>query len=262
MPRWLVGVPFSIALHAALAVAIVAFVRGEALPPALIVDLSAIVAGDEAGSPKAAGAPAPSGASFKAARAGESAPSRPQREVSPPAPAVAPASEPVVAPAPVPSEEAPTPSAASTPAQGVPGGTSSGAVAGRSGGGTNPAATGPGGTGTDRIASLGVPGGTGTSTLGIDDTAYLARIRERIQAALRYPAAARRRGVSGTVQLEIYIDQSGAVGAVAVITSSAHEMLDKAAVDAAQSLPRMPLPGGPRAIRVRLPIVFELKGLQ
>jgi len=181
----------------------------------------------------------------------------------------------VTPPVPAPEPVAPTPArrdepataggtgasaaAATAPTQAGSAGSLTGVPGGQQGGGTNVTATGPGGTGGDRVASLGVAGGTGTATLGVDDAGYLARLRERIQAALRYPPAARRRGVSGTVQLEINIEPSGVVGTVSVIASSAHEMLDKAAVDAARSVPRMPLPGAPRAVRVRLPIVFELQ---
>jgi protein TonB len=86
-------------------------------------------------------------------------------------------------------------------------------------------------------------------------------VRQRIHESLRYPPAARRRGVSGTVQLEIAIQADGSVGTVAVITSSSHEVLDRAAVEAARALPRMPFPGDlrPRPLTVRLPVVFELQ---
>ena len=78
---------------------------------------------------------------------------------------------------------------------------------------------------------------------------------------LRYPAVARRRGVTGTVHLEIAVEPDGAIGTVSVIASSSHEVLDRAALDAARAVPRVPFPGDvrPRALRVRLPVVFELR---
>ena len=67
--------------------------------------------------------------------------------------------------------------------------------------------------------------------------------------------------MTGTVQLEIAIAANGAIAAVSVITSSSHEILDRAAVDAARSLPRMPFPPELRAqpLRARLPVIFELQ---
>lgn len=97
--------------------------------------------------------------------------------------------------------------------------------------------------------------------MGTEYAGYLARVRERIQEGLRYPPAARRRGVTGTVHLEISIGVDGAIGAVAVNTSSSHEILDRAALDAARSAPRVPFPSDvrPQPLRVRLPVRFELR---
>jgi TonB family protein len=45
------------------------------------------------------------------------------------------------------------------------------------------------------------------------------------------------------------------------VRSSSHALLDDAALDAARGLPRVPFPPDvrPRALRVRLPVVFELR---
>ena len=107
-------------------------------------------------------------------------------------------------------------------------------------------------------------GGTGSGAgmgMGSEYGPYLARVRQLIQETLRYPPAALRRGVTGVVQLEITIAASGAISSVAVITSSSHEMLDRAAVNAARSLPRVPFPKDlrPASLTARLPIVFELR---
>lgn len=112
--------------------------------------------------------------------------------------------------------------------------------------------------GGDRIAALGIPGG---GDAGSDYAAYFARLRQRIQEVLRYPTVARRRGVTGTVHLEIAVEPDGAIATVSVIASSSHEILDRAAVDAARSVPRLPFPSDvrPRALKVRLPVVFELQ---
>jgi protein TonB len=90
--------------------------------------------------------------------------------------------------------------------------------------------------------------------------AYLAGLRQRIQAALHYPPAARRRGLSGTVQLELTIRPDGAIDGVELFRSSSHAVLDEAALEAVRTLGRRPLPppAAGRGLRVRLPVVFAL----
>ncbi len=91
--------------------------------------------------------------------------------------------------------------------------------------------------------------------------AYLALLRRRIGDALSYPATARRRRLAGTVQIELEIQTTGAISHVAVVASSSHRMLDDAAVEAVHGLGRVPFPAGvpPRRLRVRLPVVFDLR---
>jgi protein TonB len=101
---------------------------------------------------------------------------------------------------------------------------------------------------------------------GADDPAaayggYLTGLRHRIQEALRYPLPARRRGLTGTVTIELTVLPNGAIGPVTVVESSAHPLLDEAALETAQSLRAEPFPAGltPRTLRVRLPVVFQLR---
>lgn len=90
--------------------------------------------------------------------------------------------------------------------------------------------------------------------------AYLERWRERIQAALRYPPAARRRGLAGTVHLEVTLDPAGRVREARVVRS-AHPLLDEAALESVRGLGPEPFPPDlpPRLLRVRLPVVFALE---
>ena len=122
------------------------------------------------------------------------------------------------------------------------------------------------GDGTDRrdprqggTTALAVPGEGGRA--GAQYGAYLALVRRRIQESLRYPLTARRRGLAGTVHVEITVAPTGTITAVSVVASSTHSLLDEAAVEAVRQLPRMPFPAGvtPRSLRVRLPVVFELR---
>ena len=123
------------------------------------------------------------------------------------------------------------------------------------GGAAATAPTGPGGG--DGQLALAVPGAGGAEMYG----PYLASLRRRLQEMLEYPPAARRRGLSGTVDLEIALESTGRVSEVLLVRSSSHAMLDEAALHAARNLSRVPFPPDvrPRALRVRLPVVFELR---
>jgi TonB family protein len=197
-------------------------------------------------------------------------------------PAVEPARpEPGVA-APLPPRPA-GPAPAVTPADGADaggGGTGGPTVAppGDAAGAGAPAAG--GGTTGSRAATLGGHGGVAGTELGVRDGsvlalavpgdgggeaaeygAYLALVRRRIHELLTYPSSARHRGLSGTVHIEVEIEPTGAIGRVRLAASSSHRVLDDAALDAVRGLRRVPFPSDvrPRALRVRLPVVFELR---
>ena len=108
--------------------------------------------------------------------------------------------------------------------------------------------------------ALAVPGSGGDSAVG-DYAGYYDTLRRRIHESLRYPPAARRRGAAGTVVVDAEIEPTGVVGRVTLVASSSHATLDEAALEAVRGLPRVPFPSGvqPRRLRVRLPVVFELR---
>jgi periplasmic protein TonB len=116
--------------------------------------------------------------------------------------------------------------------------------------------TGSGGGDTGDTVALGISGDDGGVYAG-----YIALLRRRVQEALTYPAAARRRGMTGTVHLDISVEPTGRIADVLVVRSSSHEMLDRAALDSVRALRPVPFPPDvrPRAVRVRLPVVFELR---
>ena len=213
----------------------------RAAPPARFVDAS---------TPATTPAPAPApavAASPPAASTPTVASPAPAVEV-PPSPSSA---DPVVASgAPVASESTGgAPDVASRGGDGATGGEAADPVPAASG-----ARGGAGGAGT---LALAIPGDGGAGAYG----PYLAALRRRLQEALEYPAAARRRGLSGTVHLEIALEATGRVSEVMLVRSSSHALLDDAALDAARGLRRVPFPPEvrPRALRVRLPVVFELR---
>jgi protein TonB len=294
------GLALSLALHVSgLALVLVAISRDEMLP-ALMIDLRDpfVPAAASGASPPREERPARSRAapsrrsrttgeraSIAAATPAPSAPSAPAAPALPPATVVeappsppAPISEPpraLAPPAPPPSLEIVGPSAGSEPPGQARGGEGAVASGGGGAGVTGERASRDGaptaadrgasgrGDGGDsaapRVASV-PPGGAGSGA-GAEYGPYLTSLRERIQRSVRYPASARRRGLGGTVSVEILILANGAIGDVTLLESSTHAVLDDAALDTIRSLPRMPLPPELPAhpLRVRVPVVFQLR---
>ncbi|HET9491697.1 MAG TPA: energy transducer TonB [Methylomirabilota bacterium] len=107
----------------------------------------------------------------------------------------------------------------------------------------------------------GSPTGEGGEALPGVYRDYLAGLRQRIHEALRYPPAARRRGLTGAVTIELTVLPSGVISDVKVVHSSSHSLLDDAAVETVQELraQRFPPNVPARPLRVRLPVVFQLE---
>lgn len=150
---------------------------------------------------------------------------------------------------------APTPTA---PARGGGAAGVSGATSG-AGGTTSGGSQQEGGGAGQRVAV--VPPGVGGSRVGAEYGPYLAALRQRIQQSVRYPPNARRRGLAGTVSVEILILPNGSIADVTLLESSSHAVLDDAALDTIRSLPRVPLPPElpARPLRVRVPVVFQMR---
>ena len=107
-------------------------------------------------------------------------------------------------------------------------------------------------------AGKGSPDGPGEPTA--EYYPYVQRLRSQIQETIKYPSAARRRGLAGTVRVEIVLRPSGEIETVAVVGSSTHSVLDNAALDAIRALRPLPFPPDlPRRLRVELPIVFDFR---
>lgn len=184
-----------------------------------------------------------------------SAPEKSERpEPAPPADTAA--STPVSTPAPG-VEPAAAPSERAAPARGVEPAASGepGPVAGAAAGAGRPRGAGPG---RGETLARAIPDGDGVPA---EYGPYLARFRGRVQEALVYPLTARRRGLTGTVEIEVLIDDTGAVTSTRLIASSSHAVLDDAALRAVRSVARLPLPDGlpRRPLRVRLPLGFVLE---
>lgn len=91
--------------------------------------------------------------------------------------------------------------------------------------------------------------------------AYLAEIRRKIQRALVYPAAARRLGLTGRVDLAFRIESDGTVPAdgLRVVGGSDEDLLRDGAIATIRDIGGFhPPPGG--SLRLVVPVVFTLIG--
>ena len=267
----------SVALHTAALGAILLLAMSLRQPEPLFVDLTAgAIAGDEghgSGGGSASSRPLPHPKSATPPSQHEA-----RRASAPPAPPVPAPTEsrpvdvaPMPAPAPPPpSREAAAPeapaSAASSPAGGAERATSTAPARTENGAGQGVASDAQAGTGQARGAGggsrLALAGpGAGRNDVPPEFGPYLASLRRRIQELVVYPLAARRQGLAGRVEVEVVLEPTGRVRDVTMVASSTHPMLDDAALEAVRSLPPVPLPENlpRRPLRVRLPIVFDLR---
>jgi protein TonB len=108
--------------------------------------------------------------------------------------------------------------------------------------------------------ALGTPG-PGAGTIPAEYGPYLLRFRQRVQESLVYPLAARRQGLRGSVELDVWLDPAGRVRDVRVARSSSHGLLDDAAIETVRHLDPLPFPEAlpRRALLIRLPLVFDLR---
>ena len=92
---------------------------------------------------------------------------------------------------------------------------------------------------------------------------YIRLLSSAVKKRYKYPRAARRAGLEGRVVVKLVLDDQGRVLQVDLVTSSGHEILDNAALEAARSVKVLPpapsaLEWGKKAIRV--PFNFRQTG--
>jgi protein TonB len=222
--------------------------------------------------PERAATAMPRGSSARATIPSPS-PAPPAEPAPPPTAATVPPTDAPVAPlAPAPADSSPVPvdppgpPASAAPAaapSAPPGAPARGGVpestSARAGGETRGDASSSLGGAPGSALALGTPGGAGA--IPAEYGPYLQRFRRRVQEALVYPLAARRQGLRGTVELDVWLDPAGRVRDVQVARSSSHELLDDAAVETIRRLGPLPFPESlpRRSLRIRLPLVFDLR---
>jgi protein TonB len=103
-------------------------------------------------------------------------------------------------------------------------------------------------------------GGTGAAVPPEYDL-YVQALRRRIQERLAYPWLAVRRRLQGILELDIHLDADGRLTEVAVVSGDGPGPLREAAIRAVREATPFPFPPElvARALRIRLPVVFELR---
>lgn len=118
---------------------------------------------------------------------------------------------------------------------------------------------------TPQTASISTPAeeGEGPSHPAIEGIRddYLARLREKIEAAHRYPDQARRMGQEGRVVVRFIVRAGGRLEGVDLAEPSSFPLLNRAAIETIRSLsslPPLPPEFGDR-MEVTIPLVYRLK---
>ncbi|MBA2849008.1 energy transducer TonB [Thermosulfuriphilus ammonigenes] len=91
---------------------------------------------------------------------------------------------------------------------------------------------------------------------------YLALIRDRVEAAKRYPLVARMRGEEGSVRVAFSISPRGELLTLELLKSSGHRLLDQAALSAIKKAAPFPPPPPPyeqKGLRLFLKLNFQLR---
>jgi len=82
-------------------------------------------------------------------------------------------------------------------------------------------------------------------------------VRKLIVENLKFPATARRRGLTGKIVVTFYLKEDGQATDITLVESSGHDILDATVVATIGRI--SPFPGPEAAAQIILPIVFHLK---
>jgi protein TonB len=90
---------------------------------------------------------------------------------------------------------------------------------------------------------------------------YKAQILNHIKKHRKYPLAAQRRGIKGTVNVDFLLYSDGTLGDIKVTKKSRHQILNNAAIESIKAgEPYPPFPSGmqEKSILIGVPITFNL----
>ncbi|MCX2721418.1 energy transducer TonB [Roseibium salinum] len=89
---------------------------------------------------------------------------------------------------------------------------------------------------------------------------YPGKVASKLRRSVRYPASAKRRNITGVVEVAFVVNSSGSVGSIRVVQSSGHAELDKAALDTvrrAAPFPQIPAGAGRTSWPFSVPLSFK-----
>lgn len=93
---------------------------------------------------------------------------------------------------------------------------------------------------------------TALATLQTQDLAHhRALVRQRLEACKHYPASARRRGITGVVEVAFNLDVGGHANTVSILAGSGYAILDRAALLTVDRAQPFPVSGGSYRFRLR-----------
>ncbi len=105
--------------------------------------------------------------------------------------------------------------------------------------------------------TAGAANGMATLVFGETDDPFLAQVKRRVEAHVKYPRKARMMRMQGKAIVQFVVEKDGTLRELELYRSSGHELLDKMAVHAIRKA--QPEWGTPQSIvRLRFPIAFEL----
>ena len=109
-------------------------------------------------------------------------------------------------------------------------------------------------------AGMGAGAGSGRGHGDGNSRAPLTQARYHETPQPKYPDSARREGKEGRVLLRVLVDEEGRTKAIEVNTSSGHDLLDRAAIEAIKKWRFVPARAGTKPIEtwVKVPIEFQL----
>lgn len=88
---------------------------------------------------------------------------------------------------------------------------------------------------------------------------YRDAVKQRLEAARRYPRIARQRGIEGTAVVFFTIQPDGSIRNLAIVRSSGSGLLDDEVIATVRRATPFPLPPDGLAIDIQVPVIFSIQ---